>query len=193
MRFGAKNPKITASFFAVLSLLFSVPALADCPGVCIGFAPVSAQGVPALTPVALACLALVLAVVGGTLMRKKNAGLWSLVLSAVVGLSAVGVDMKQANAVTPYTVALSSGGSNPASVTIAQDSSSPAPTYSVSVQNTLNVPVSITSITKASYLDIDSTTTLQVGNVIQAGTTSANTVIAKQNCQTIILPNGECL
>ncbi len=141
-------------------------AQAACPGVCIGFTPVTPQAVP-LSPEAMGLLALLMAGVGWMVLRKRSSTLMAWVLTAALAGVGMATDFRQALADALYTVVLG-GGSNPATVTLPDG-------YSglVAVQNSLSTPVTLTSLTVKPGLELVTGSTLQVGSVLAGGSTVA--------------------
>ncbi|MBK9444116.1 MAG: hypothetical protein IPN53_23645 [Comamonadaceae bacterium] len=120
-------------------------------------------------------LALMVAVVGYILLRKQGKHFSAWMLAAMLGIAGGSVHMEQAAAVgATYTVVLAPG-SNIGTVTIP---GSPGLTP-VSVQNTLTVPVTVTSISVRSGLTLDAATTLMINQVVPGSSTVVNGVWVK--------------
>ncbi|HEX5783608.1 MAG TPA: hypothetical protein VFY35_02665, partial [Burkholderiaceae bacterium] len=153
-------------FAALLSAGSDAWAQAACPGVCVGFST-GVQGVP-FTPAGLALMAMALAIAAAVVLRKRQGGVWALVLAMLTAVGAAGFHAQDAMALPPALVI--NGATNPANLTL--NGLSAAPTYTpVNVQNQLGTPITITNITVAPGLVLSPSSPLTSGSVIQPGAT----------------------
>jgi len=110
-------------------------------------------------------LALLMAGVGWTVLRKRSSTLMSWLLTAALLGTVMAIDLRQAMADLLYTVVLG-GGSNPATVTVPDGYTGP-----VAVQNISASDITIVSLELNPSLELVGSSPLHVGSVVPAQST----------------------